>query len=410
MTGVGTPLRTDDLFRMPALGADMTEGRVLEWLVELGEPVERGQLVAVVETDKSDIEIEVFEPCVFDEHLVEIGQLVDVGTPIARITRPEGTRAAPATGAPPVTPSAPMSTSASAPSGSGPASGPAPMSTSASTPAEPVVVPSSDAGARLTPRARRLARERGIDPATLSTGGVVTGDMVAAATSERAPDPADRSATMRRAIASLMERSWSDIPHYHTVSRLDLTDLVKRLETLNTDRPVAERIVLAAVVNVAIARAAGATPEMNGWWRPDGFEHSAAVDLGVVVSLRTGGIVVPTIEHADRLDVEQMMSALRDLVGRARRGRLRERDTRPASISVTNMGDLGTDVVLGIIHPPQVAMIGLGAPRTEPAVVDGTIVTRMIMQTSIAGDHRAHDGLAAAQFIRRLVQQLEDLP
>ena len=104
------------------------------------------------------------------------------------------------------------------------------------------------------------------------------------------------------------------------------------------------------------------------------------------------------------------MSALRDLVGRARRGRLRERDTRPASISVTNMGDLGTDVVLGIIHPPQVAMIGLGAPRTEPAVVDGTIVTRMIMQTSIAGDHRAHDGLAAAQFIRRLVQQLEDLP
>ena len=395
MTVMSTSLQTDDLFRMPALGADMTEGRVLEWLVELGEPVERGQLVAVVETDKSDIEIEVFEPCVFDEHLVEIGELVDVGTPIARITRTE-----PATGGPP--PATPTAASPPAPTPTPPA------------PTPPTVgAPPSDTAptaARLTPRARRLARERGIDPATLARDGVVTGDMVADAAADRTPEPADRSTTMRRAIAALMERSWSEIPHYHTVSRLDLTDLNDRLKTYNSDRPVADRVVLAAAVNVAITRAAAATPEMNGWWRPDGFEPSASVDLGVVVSLRTGGVVLPTIEHADRLDLEQMMSTMRDVVGRARRGRLRERDTRAASISVTNMGDLGTDVVLGIIHPPQVTMIGLGTPRSEPAVVDGTVVPRLMMQTSIAGDHRAHDGLAAARFVRHLAEELEQLP
>lgn len=405
---MGTSLQTDDLFRMPALGADMTEGRVLEWLVELGEPVERGQLVAVVETDKSDIEIEVFEPCVFDEHLVEIGELVDIGTPIARITRTEPAMG----GSPPATPTAP-SPSAPSPSAASPSASVPPTPASAPTLPPTVGAPPSGtttSAARLTPRARRLARERGIDPATLATDGVVTGDMVAAAASDRTPESADRATTMRRAIASLMERSWAEIPHYHTVSRLDLTDLAARLETYNADRPVADRVVLAAAVNVAITQAAAATPEMNGWWRPDGFEPSASVDLGVVVSLRTGGVVLPTIEHADRLDVEQMMAAMRDVVGRARRGRLRERDARPASISVTNMGDLGTDVVLGIIHPPQVTMVGLGTPRREPAVVDDTVVPRLMMQTSIAGDHRAHDGLAAARFVRRLAQELEHLP
>lgn len=379
-----------DLFRMPALGADMTEGRVVEWYVGPGARAERGDLVAVVETDKADIEIEVFEPCVFDQLLVQLGEAVAVGEPIARITV------------------------------DGP---PRPSTSSVGDPAEPVVAvtptlttaparppDATTSRSRMTPRARRLARERGVDVDDLPREGAITGDTILRLGVGGDRPERDRSSNLRDAVARLMERSWAEIPHYHVTSTIDLTDAMRRLDETNSSRSAHDRLVPAAILYAAVARAAADTPQVNGWWQGHSFVPSESVDLGVVLSLRTGGVVVPTIPAADRLDSEEMMAVLRDLVERARRGRLRERDIRPASLSTTNMGERGAGAVLGIIHPPQVALVGLGSPQLRPGVIGGDVVPRLLVEASVAGDHRAHDGLVAARLLKRIAHHLEDMP
>src|SRR5690606_34137063 len=131
-----------------------------------------------------------------------------------------------------------------------------------------------------------------------------------------------------------------------------------------------------AVLLTAAARAAAAVPACNGWWRDDAFEPATAVRLGVVLSLRTGGIIVPSIERADEIGVGEMMVRLTELVQRARQGRLRASDLDEASITVTNLGDLGGDSVTGVIHPPQVGLVGFGAIHDEVWAVDGAAVIR----------------------------------
>jgi pyruvate dehydrogenase E2 component (dihydrolipoamide acetyltransferase) len=422
---VSTTTLSDGLFRMPVLGADMTEGRVAEWLVEPGQAVERGQLVAVIETDKSDIEVEVFEPCVFEEFLVHLGDAVPVGEPIARVRPLDGTESATGSTPEPATePPHELST---------PAAGEAPTPVAAVTQKErpPVAASTSRAaplrprsdGRRVTPRARRLAAERGVDVGELPSDRVVTGDDVLAAAAkaptttpapngrrpERQRSTADDTESMRRVIAASMARSWATIPHYHVTGSLDVTDVIGRLERYNADRPLPERVVLGAVLDLAVARAAAETPALNGWFG-DGFERAATVDLGVVVSLRSGGIVVPTIAEADQLSLDELMGRLTDLVERVRRGRLRGSDVGRASLTVTSMGDRGADEVHGIIHPPQVALVGLGRPHDEALVNDGEIGVRRIVRMTVAGDHRVSDGLEAARLIDRTAKHLEALP
>jgi len=415
MTEIGPD---DQVYRMPSLGADMTEGRVIEWLVEPGDHLERGDLVAVVETDKSDIEVEVFHPCVVEEFLVELGELVGVGEPVARITMADGAAAS----SHPVERRQPVVSAAA----SGEVSRPAPSA--ATTARTSTTTTTAVRGrARVSPRARRLAGEHGISLDRFPDGRVVTGDDVLRAVREAGPDedraadepsPAtsearvevDRASAMRRTIARRMERAWAEIPHYHVTDTLDVTDVLQRIQVHNAELGPAERLLLPAVLNVALADAAHEVGELNGWWRDDRFVASSGVDLGIVVSLRRGGIVVPTIAGAERLDSGQMMEAMRELVDRARRGRLRVADAAEASITVSNLGEAGAASVLGVIHPPQVALIGLGGVRVEPLVVDDRVEARRVVHVSVAGDHRAHDGATASRFIQHLTRRLESLP
>jgi pyruvate dehydrogenase E2 component (dihydrolipoamide acetyltransferase) len=212
---------------------------------------------------------------------------------------------------------------------------------------------------------------------------------------------------MRLRIASLMERSWHEIPHYHVSKRLDLTAATERLRLANESRPVQDRLVSGAVLLCATARAAAAVPKLNGWWRDGRFDPSPEVRLGMVVSLRTGGIMVPTIERADELSPADMMARLGELVQRARQGRLRASDMTEASITVTNLGELGADAVTGVIHPPQVAIVGFGAVHDEVWAVDGDVAVRPTVHASLGGDHRATDGLAGSRFLAQLQAQLD---
>jgi pyruvate dehydrogenase E2 component (dihydrolipoamide acetyltransferase) len=215
-------------------------------------------------------------------------------------------------------------------------------------------------------------------------------------------DRPGRAATMRQQIASLMARSWAEIPHYHVTKRLDLSRMLADLQASNERRSLKQRVLPAAVLLCASARTAAATPACNGWWRNGELEAATAVRLGVILSLREGGIVAPTIDAADQLTTVEMMERLTELVQRVRHGRLRGSDLVEASITVTNLGDRGAESVMGVIHPPQVALVGLGCVHDEAWACSGELVIRPTVVASLSGDHRASDGLAGSLYLAQL--------
>jgi pyruvate dehydrogenase E2 component (dihydrolipoamide acetyltransferase) len=377
-------------FRMPSLGADMDAGTVTEWRVRPGDTVHRGDIIAVVDTDKADIDVEVFEDGVVEELLVAPGERVPVGTLLARLGPVDGAAARPA---------------------------PEPA-------APPVVQPGARPTAgRVSPRARRLAGRRGVEVGELAgsgPGGAVTGADVEAASPLPVPAPpevgeptgeqraAERSAAMRAAIARLMARSKREIPHYYLSTDIDFSAAQRFLAARNESRPVSERLLPAVLLLKATAVAVHRVPELNGFWIDDELRPSEAVHLGVAVALRSGGLVAPAIHDADRRDLDDLMSALRDLVNRARAGTLRASEMSDPTITVTNLGDQGVEAVYGVIYPPQVALVGFGAITERAWASDGMVGARPVVTATLAADHRGSDGARGAQFLRAIDHLLQE--
>ena len=193
---------------------------------------------------------------------------------------------------------------------------------------------------------------------------------------------------------------------------IDMTAATRWLEQINGQRPVASRLLPAALLLKATALAARERPALNGSWIDDELVPAPGVHLGVAVSLRSGGLVAPALHDADTMDLDALMAALRDLTQRARAGRLRSSEMADPTITVTNLGDQGVDTVFGVIYPPQVALVGLGKVVERPWAVDGMVGARPVVRASLAADHRATDGLAGARFLGdldRFLQHPEEL-
>jgi pyruvate dehydrogenase E2 component (dihydrolipoamide acetyltransferase) len=162
----------------------------------------------------------------------------------------------------------------------------------------------------------------------------------------------------------------------------------------------------------ASARAAKDVPEMNGFFVDGAFRQSESVHLGVAVALRGGGLVAPAIHDADRLSPDELMSALRDLVARARSGKLKRAEMTDPTITVTNLGDLGVEAVFGVIYAPQVALVGFGRVVEQPWATDGMLGVRPVVTATLSADHRVSDGLRGGRFLARvdeLLQKPEEL-
>jgi pyruvate dehydrogenase E2 component (dihydrolipoamide acetyltransferase) len=371
--------------------------------------------VAVVETEKSDIDIEIWHDGVVEEFLVDVGQLVDVGTPIARL-RTIGAGVAPS----PTTPShaapSPTTPSPTTPSHAAP-SPPAPEAE-----ARTDRVPAS-------PLARRLAAERGVDLRTLRGSGpggaVVEADVVAAAANATPPTdhhtdptpdggaaPRRSKDTMRSLIAERMTRANREIPHYHLSRDLDVGTLEAWLAERNAPRPIAERVLPAACFVRAVALAAARHRELNGFWIDDHFEPAESINVAMAISLRRGGLVTPHIERADERSLDEVMATLGELVAAARTGTLRASWMSGSTITITHLGDTGADLVHGVISPPQVALVGFGRTRQCPWVIDGEVGVRPIVTATLAADHRATDGAIGSRFVATLadlINRPEDL-
>jgi pyruvate dehydrogenase E2 component (dihydrolipoyllysine-residue acetyltransferase) len=380
-------------FRMPSLGADMEAGTLVEWLKRPGDRVRRGDVVAVVETQKGAIEVDVFEDGVIERWLVEPGATVPVGTPLALIGG----------GGPAITAAAPAVAPITAPP---PPAVPAPAPRPEPEPGE--------RRRRVSPAARRLAAERGIALAGLTgsgpEGAILRAD-VERAGAEAAPRPVPRKgldlAEMRRAIAAAMARSKREIPHYYLSTTIDLTHALAWLESANATRPPAQRLLLAALLLKAVAYALGDAPEFNGFFATEGFRPRAGVHIGTAIAIRGGGLVAPAIHDADKLSLDELMARLRELVARARSGALRSSELSDPTITVTNLGERSVETVFGVIYPPQVALVGFGMPVERPWIADGKVVPRRVVTASLAADHRASDGHRGALFLADIARHLQ---
>jgi len=359
-------------FRMPSLGADMAAGRLVQWLKAPGDRLARGDIIAEVDTDKGAIEIEVFTDGILAEILVHEGERVPVGTPLALIRREAAGAAVP----------------------------PAPA---------PAVAEAAQAQRlQVSPVARRIAAERGVDLARVKgsgPGGAITVADVEAAAGERAEEPGAR---MRRAIGAAMARSKREIPHYYLSTAIDMGPAVDWLAERNLGRPPAERILLGVLQLKAVALTLREFPDLNAWWVDGAAVAKPGIHVGMAIAMRGGGLVAPAVHDTDRRDLDDLMRAVRDLVDRARRGSLRSSELTDGTITVTSLGERGVDAVTGVIYPPQVALVGLGRVAQRPWVVDGQVVARPIVTATLSGDHRASDGHRGGLFLARVEQLLQE--
>ncbi len=476
---------------MPALGADMDEGTVVEWLVKPGDEIHKGDVIAVIDTAKSAIDAESFCSGTVEQIAVSVGQTVPVGTVLATIAE-LGTERKPPAAVLPEPAAAPAAVPAEAPAAEVPAAA-APAATRPKRrkppvrereqpqPAAPIQperavspvirhrahelgvdlakvagtgrggsvtrkdVERAAARPRISPRARAVAAELGIDlagiPGTGPDGSIREADVRAAASARRpappraesgaaqaavaAPAPAatteaepaarsaaERTQSMRQAIARLMARSKREIPHYYVSNTVDLTKAMSWLHDTNREREVSDRLVPAALLLKGTALAAKLVPQLNGYWVDNEFRPAQAVHLGLAISLRGGGLLTPAIHDAADLDLTELMTRMRDLVTRARSGRLRGSELTDGTITVTNLGDQGVESVFGVIYPPQVALVGFGKISERAVAVDGLVGARPVVITTLAADHRATDGYAGARFltaISDLLQRPEEL-
>ncbi|GAA0295125.1 pyruvate dehydrogenase complex dihydrolipoyllysine-residue acetyltransferase [Sphingomonas oligophenolica] len=376
-------------FNMPSLGADMEAGILVEWLKQPGDEVHRGDIVAVVETDKGAIEVEIFEDGRIGKLLVAQGTKVPVGTPLATVATAGEAVAEPAATAEP-------------------SPAPTPVPIAQPMPVTPLAV---HVGVRASPAARKLAAELGLDLATVDGGGpqgaIIRADVVRAG--ER-KGPAPRHgldlSQMRRAIAAAMARSKREIPHYYLAHSFEVTAAQQALARYNAERAPADRLLFGTYLVKAVALAMRDFPEFNGFHGEDGFKPSTAIHVGVAIAIRGGGLAAPAIHDTDRLTVAELMVKMRDLVGRVRRGGFRSSEIADATVTVSSLGERGIETMFPIIYPPQVAILGFGAVLPRPWPVGEEVAVRPVLSATLSADHRASDGHRGALLLERIEELL----
>lgn len=386
-------------FLMPSLGADMESAILMEWLVKEGDKVTKGQVIAEIETSKGVIEIEVFEDGIIEKILVEEETDCKVGTPLAIISSdikdvvPEKHEVKSVEILKPIQSDVKVEL------------------------AEVIekIEEVQEERLKISPIARKRAEELGVDLTQITPkDGVIQLAQIESTQTKKVEVPkkpqkkVNKKDSMRQAIAAAMSRSNAEIPHYYLSSSINMTVTLNFLSELNKERTIGDRILPVALLIRAIVLALKEVPELNGFWIDDSHQMSEEIHPGIAIALRKGGLMTPALLDAGELNLDKTMQSLSDLISRTRGGKLRSSEMTKQTITITNLGDLGVESVYGVIYPPQLAVIGLGAIMDKPWAEGDTLSVRKVMQATIAGDHRATDGRVGAQFLEKLNKFLQN--
>ena len=407
--------------RMPEVLANATEAIIAKWLIAEGESFTDGQAIAEVETEKALVEVPGEGDGVLGRYLAKEGSHVQVGAPIAVLTTQgegaaeiekaiadAGVSLAPA--APEPTP-APAATTAA----------PAPAAAAAPTPS------ASLHGTRLflSPLARRLAKESGLDPAQIQgtgpDGRIVRRD-VQAAIAKGGVAPAKAAAPtlpnipagsftdiphsgMRKAIARRLTESKSSVPHFYLSAPVLADDFLNFRKKYNDWAP--KKVSVTDLILKTVAAAFSDVPAANCIWTDTAVRQFADVDVSVAVAT-DNGLLTPVVRGINHLNLEQLGAVTEDLIARARAGRLKQNEIEGGSFSVTNLGMYGTDEFSAILNPPQSAILAVGAAKQKPVVIDGEIKVASVINFTLSVDHRAIDGALAAEWLEAFVKRLDN--
>lgn len=390
------------VIQMPKLGHTMTEGTVIQWHKRPGESIREGESVMTVETDKAQVEIEAPNAGVLGKQIAAEGVVVAVGGPLGVIVA-EG-EAVPAE-FDNIVNGAKAESSASANSASSNVKGAQPKGAS-----KRVIA---------SPRAKRLAAERGIDIAALTGSGpdgMITEDDVKSAKPAPAatasnngdsgpPTPSHREKLTRiQAVgARNLAASWSSVPHFVQMVRVDMSRALAARKALNQS---GVQVSITDVILAATVRALKENPHVNASYADGERLIYESVGLGVAVDTPEG-LIVPVLHDADRLDLPSLSAKVTELAERARNRQLRPADLEGATFTVSNLGAYGIENGTPVIFAPQMALMFVGAIRDQVLAIDGKPVVRPAMNISIAYDHRGIDGATASRFTTRVKALLE---
>jgi len=428
-------------FRMPSLGADMDAGTLAEWMKKPGDVIHRGEIIAAVETAKGVIEVEVFEDGILDQIFFQPGQEVPVGQVLATICAPGEYQVTKAPLEAPATVAALPTVEIAKPNG--PDAAPA---------AQPAAAPVATGPVRISPLARRMATDLGVDlnliHGTGPGGAIQRADIEAAAKAQKAapapaPEPVptpvpvveppkaeippkveaapptapapeakkapDYQTAMRQAIAAAMSRANRDIPHYYLETRIDMSNAMRWLAEENTKRTIKDRLLPVVVLLKAVAKALTEVPELNGFWIDGAHQISESIHIGFAIALRQGGLITPAIHDVDTKTFDELREAMNDLILRTRGNKLRSSELTDSTITVTSLGERGVEKVFGVIYPPQVALVGLGKIIDQPWAENGMLGVRPVLVATLAGDHRATDGHKGGIFLEAFNRNLQEV-
>jgi pyruvate dehydrogenase E2 component (dihydrolipoamide acetyltransferase) len=452
---------------MAQLSPTMEEGRLLEWKVQEGDRVEPSDILAEIETDKANMDIEALKGGVVRKIVVEAGATVPVGAIIGIIGEPdedisallaeaeasmsgtppvvdaEAADEAPADEAPAEEPATPAASETAVEPAEAPAAeisdGPEPQTPA---PVVPVVetdhshvAESSVTGRiRVSPVARRMADRAGIDlgliEGTGPGGRIVKDDVEQAIATGSAAAPSPPAAAsgvssvaaasgparleakdvelsmMRKAIATRLTQSIGPVPHFFLTSEIDMGRALDMRKEMN-QRIAPEKVGVNDLLVKATAEALARHPDINASWAGDRIRHHASADIGIAVAVEDG-LITPVLHEADRKGLLQIARESADLVARARERKLMPEEYQGATFSVSNLGMFDIDQFTAIINPPEAGILAVGSTIEKPVVEDGEVVVRRRMRVTMSCDHRVIDGASGARFLRTFRAMLEN--
>ncbi|SRR5581483_391524 len=420
-----------EVVKLPKLGLDMQEGTFVNWVKKVGDTVKAGDVLAEIESDKATIEVESTVSGVLLETLVDVGQVVPVGAPIARIgvegaetesvkaeakqeQKPEQKAEQPAP---------------AAPRGNGKAATPA------------VQDEDLPGGVKASPIARRIAEERGIDlrqvQGTGPGGRIVKSDVEsfqptarpaaapvppvpvapaapapAAARAQAAPptgpgiteEPLSR---LRQRIATRMTESKQTVPHFYITTEIDMAPALALRKEVNEGLPDEQKVSVNDLVVKAVALTLRQFPNLNSHYYGDRIVRFEHINIGIAVALDSGGLINVVAKDADITSISRLAQRNKEMIAAARSGKVRPEDIEGSTFTVSNLGPYDVESFLAIINPPEAGILAVGSAREVPVVVNGELKVGTRMKCTLSVDHRVSDGAEGAKFMQAFKKLLE---
>lgn len=409
---------------MPQMGADMTEGTLLKWVKQVGDSVKRGEVIAEIETDKATIELEAYESGTIIKLVAQEGDVVPVGDVIALLGEPS--EAVPdVERKPPAEKPARRAIEPEVKERAVAAAAPAPAPERTEAPA----AGETDSRIRISPVARRIAREAGVDISALRGSGpdgrILRRDVEAAAAASKGATQGTPAAAvpaaavarptagaheglskMRQAIARRMTLSKQTQPHYYLTLDIDMTAALAFREQFNASATDEQRVSINDLIVKACAIALERHPKFNAAFSEEGLAYHERVNVCIGIALEDG-LIAPALLDCQAKSLGRIAVESKDLINRAKTGHLKADEYSDGTFTITNLGAFGVETLIGIINPPQAAILGVGSVMPQAVVRDGQVVVRQVMKVALSADHRVSDGAEGARFIKEIQALLE---